>query len=270
MNPANYVQEHVADRRPSLRDRLDGPRPLFGTWVKQRAGEVIETLGSAGFDYIVLDGEHGEFDLGALPDLLRAIDVTGAGSLVRTAFSSPKEILRALDAGAQGIMVPNIESAEQARIACDAARYAPTGTRGASPTARAARYGLTPFAEYRSRSDADVLVVLQVEGPRGIASLDEILEVPGVDVVFVGPFDLATHLGVPGEVDHEHVVEAMTAIVGRARERGIHVSTWMPTPEQAAPWLEMGVKLMTISNATLLLTEAVGALMERIRAIPLE
>jgi 4-hydroxy-2-oxoheptanedioate aldolase len=267
MSLDEYVQAHAADRRPSMRERLDGPRPLFGTWVKQDAGDVIETLGSAGFDYIVLDGEHGEFDLGALPDLIRAIDVTGAGSLVRTAYSSPKEILRALDAGAQGIMVPNIESADQARVACNAARYAPTGTRGASPTARSARYGLTPFADHRAWSDAEILVVLQVEGPRGITNLDEILDVPGVDVVFIGPFDLATHLGVPGEVGHEHVVEAMTAIIGRARERGIHVSTWMPTPEQALPWLQLGVKLMTISNATLIFTEAARAMIDRVRAL---
>jgi 4-hydroxy-2-oxoheptanedioate aldolase len=248
-----------------LRERLAGTEPVLGTWVNGRDPAVVETLGAIGFDLVVLDLEHGELGLHHLPDLLRAAAATGASSLVRVSRLETSEIGRALDAGADGVVVPNVTSATEAAAAVRAAHYPPRGRRGAAPTGRGPRYGVTPFAAYRQRVEDDVIVVLQVEGPDGMASLDTILEVPGLDVLFIGPFDLSQHLGVPGETDHPEVVAAMERIAAVARRRGAVTGTWAANAAAARRWAAAGVTLLTVSSATAIFTEAATALLAAVR-----
>jgi 4-hydroxy-2-oxoheptanedioate aldolase len=248
-----------------LRQRLAGNEPLVGTWVNGRDPAVVETLGAVGFDPVVLDLEHGELGLHHLPDLLRAAAATGASSLVRVSRLEASEIGRALDAGADGVIVPNVTSAAEASAAVRAAHYPPDGGRGAAPTVRAPRYGVTPFASYRRQVEHDVVVVLQVEGPDGIASLEIIVEVPGLDVLFIGPFDLSQHLGVPGETDHPEVVAAMERIAAAAGRHGVVTGTWAASAEAARRWAAAGVRLLTVSNATAIFTQAATGLLAAVR-----
>jgi len=250
----------------SLRQRLaDGPTVL-GTWVNTPSPELVETLGDAGFDCVFLDLEHGEYGTDALPQLLRAARAAGCFGFVRTSHVSPHEIGAALDSGAAGVLAPNVSSVDDAAAIVAAAHYPPTGSRGAAPMTRAAGYGVTPFAGYRERVEADVVVGAQIEGPAGLGALDAILDTAHLDLAFIGPFDLSQHLGVPGETSHPSVIAAMEDIARRAQARGIATGTWAPTAQAARPWIEAGVRLVTVASSTALFTGAAMALIAELRS----
>ena len=199
----------------SLRERLGDGSTVFGTWVNTASPDLVETLGDLGFDCVFLDLEHGEYGTEALPELLRAARAAGCFGVVRTSGVAPHEIGAALDAGADGVLVPNVSSAADAAAVVSSGHYPPIGSRGAAPMTRAAGYGTVPFLTYRDRIEADVVIGVQIEGPAGIAALDAILDTPHLDLAFIGPFDLSQHLGVAGETSHPSVVEAMNGIVAR-------------------------------------------------------
>lgn len=251
----------------SLRERLRGGPVVLGTWVNTPSPELVETLGDLGFDCVLLDLEHGEYDSGALPGLLRATRAAGCAGVVRCSHVAAHEIGAALDAGADGVLAPGVSSASEAAAVVAAARYPPVGSRGAAPMTRAAGYGTTPFVDYRRGVEATVVVGVQVEGPDGIAALDAILATAHLDLVFIGPFDLSQHLGVPGDTGHPDVVAAMSDIVRRAGTAGIATGTWAPTAAAARPWLDAGVGLVTVSSSTSLFTGAATALLAELRAV---
>src|SRR5262245_28476547 len=250
----------------SLRQRLrDGPT-MFGTWVNTPAPDIVETLGDAGFDCVFLDLEHGEYGTEALPDLLRAARAAGCYGVVRTSHVSAREVGAALDAGADAVLAPGVSSAAEAATVVSAAHYPPVGSRGAAPMTRAARYGTTPFMSYRDRSEAEVVVGAQIEGPAGLAAVDEILAVAHLGLAFIGPFDLSQHLGVPGETSHPSVVEAMRDIVARADAAGVVTGTWAPTAAAARLWIDAGIRLVTVASSTALFTTAAIALIAELRS----
>jgi 4-hydroxy-2-oxoheptanedioate aldolase len=250
----------------SLRQRLvDGPTVL-GTWVNTPSPELVETLGAVGFDCVFLDLEHGEYGTDALPQLLRAARAAGCFGVVRTSHVSAHEIGAALDAGADGVLAPSVSSSADAAAVVAAAHYPPIGSRGAAPMTRAAGYGTTAFTAYRERIEAEVMAGAQIEGPGGLGALDAILVTPHLDLAFIGPFDLSQHLGVPGDTSHPSVLEAMTGIVDRAAARGIATGTWAPTAEAARPWIDAGVRLVTVASSTALFTGAASALITALKA----
>jgi 2-keto-3-deoxy-L-rhamnonate aldolase RhmA len=252
----------------SLRQRLGEGPTMLGTWVNTPSPDLVETLGDVGFDCVFLDLEHGEYGTEALPSMLRAARAAGCFGVVRTSHVSPHEIGASLDAGAAGVLAPSVSSEDDAVAIVAAARYPPIGSRGAAPMTRAAGYGTTPFLGYRDRIEAEVVVGAQIEGPAGIAALDAILDTPYLDVVFIGPFDLSQHLGVPGETSHPSVVEAMSDIVRRATACGIATATWAPTAAAARPWIDAGVRLVTVSSSTALFTGAASTLITDLRTEP--
>jgi 4-hydroxy-2-oxoheptanedioate aldolase len=250
----------------SLRQRMSDGTTLFGTWVNTPSPELVETLGDVGFDCVFLDLEHGEYGTDALPGLLRAARAAGCYGVVRTSHVSAPEIGAALDAGADGVLAPGVGSVDEAAAVVSAAHYPPIGARGAAPMTRAARYGTTPFAAYREVTESGVVVGAQIEGPAGLDAVDGILATPHLDLAFIGPFDLSQHLGMPGDTSHPSVVAAMTDIVERATARGIATGTWAPTPAAARPWVDAGVRLVTVSSSTALFTQAASALIAELKS----
>jgi 4-hydroxy-2-oxoheptanedioate aldolase len=251
---------------PSLRERLGGGPTLLGTWINTPSPELVETLADVGFDCVLLDLEHGEYGIEALPNLLRAARAGKCFGVVRTSHVSSHEVAAALDAGADGVLAPGVGSEVMSAAVVAAAHYPPIGSRGAAPMTRAAHYGTTPFAVYRERIEHEVVVGAQIEGPDGLAAVDAILATPHLDLAFIGPFDLSQHLGVPGVTSHPAVVEAMTDIVRRAQARGVATGTWAPTADAARPWIEAGVRLVTVASSTALFTGAATALIAELRS----
>ncbi len=248
-----------------LAEAVRAGRTVVGTWLMGPHPSQVEIVAASGFDFVVLDTEHGSYDLEAAEPLVRAADAAGLPAVIRVQDAAPGPIAKALDFGAQGVMVPHVDSAEGARRAVRAAHFPPRGIRGGAPTVRATRYGAVPWSEYLNRAARSTLVLVQVEGAEGLARLDDILQVDGVDVVFIGTFDLAASVGVPGAVDHPALLARVEEVVVRARRRGVAVGMWMPTPEGLRPWVARGVQVATVSNTDLIFAQACRALVRQIR-----
>ncbi len=221
-------------------------RPLFGPFCKSSDAGVIEALGHAGFDFVILDMEHGPNTVETIQQLLRAAEVVGILPVVRVPAADAEMISKVLDVGAAGVQIPQIASAEDVEAARRAAKFAPSGERGVCRFVRAAGYSSTEKNEYFKEAN-EALLVIQVEGQAASDNLEHILDVPGPDVVFIGPYDLSQSLGVPGQIEHPLVVEKMNQIVDTCLQRGIVVGNFTETPEQTAFWTKRGLRYMSFS-----------------------
>ncbi len=174
-----------------------------------------------------------------------------------------KQIEAALDLGADGVLVPHVSFAQTAAEAVAAARFAPEGRRGANPYVRAADYSANErfFAEANERAACLALV----EGKQGVEAIDEILAVPGLDAVFIGPVDLSAALGVTGQLEHPTVVETVRGLVEQGRGHGVATVVFAPTPEAARRWLSLGVRLVALSVDTGLILEGFRAALAQVR-----
>jgi 4-hydroxy-2-oxoheptanedioate aldolase len=238
----------------TFKAKLKTGLPFLGTFLQIPAADVAEIVGRAGFDCAVIDTEHGMMGIdGAIP-LVRACDVAGMATVLRVPFVDHHCITQALDLGVSAVMVPNVQSRQDAEKAVAAAKYHPHGNRGVCPFGRGAAYDSTGESDYYGRANAETAVVLQIEGTEGIANLDGVLSVPNVDCIFVGPFDLAQSLGLPGQVTSPLVVEALKDIVQRAGQRGIAVGSFSATPEQAQRDASIGVRFVAYGTDTTIIT----------------
>ncbi len=217
-----------------------------GPFSKTEDPAIIEAIGYAGFDFVILDLEHGPNSVRSLQGLIRAAQITGMLPVVRIKENRYNMAAEVLDIGAGGVQVPKITHPEEAREAVRAARYAPEGNRGVCRFVRAADYSAADrFVYFKEANEA--LIVIQVEGKEAIANIDSILEVKGIDVLFIGPYDLSQSLGVPGKIDHPEVVQAMENIVGKCTMKGVVAGTFVDTVENALKWKKAGVRYISYS-----------------------
>lgn len=209
----------------SLKSDLAAGRLTIGSWLSFGHTQVAEIMAGAGFDWLVVDMEHTAIGVAEMLRLIQIIELGGCTPLVRVGANDPLIIKRALDAGARGIIVPQVNSVEDARRAADSVYYPPRGSRGAG-LGRAHGYGLD-FAAYKEWADREVVLAVQIEHIRGVEQLENILAVQGVDAFMVGPYDLSGSLGSPGNWNAPPVVEALEEVerVGRLgiKSSGIHV-----------------------------------------------
>lgn len=252
-------------RRPEnpLRARWSEGAAAIGVTVPIAAPELIEICGLLGFDFALIDAEHGPLDRRACADLVRAAQAAGITPLVRVLRSDPAEILQALDTGAVGVMVPGIETAEEARAAVRASRFAPDGERGLAAT-RAAAWGIfEPLAAYTRRANAEVAVIGLVESVQGMKNLAEIAAVPGIDAVFLGPSDLSQSMGFPGESGHPAVQQTLEKGLSAIRQAGKIAGISAATGAAARTWQEThGVRLIAVGLSGLLIAGARSFLTE--------
>lgn len=246
-----------------LRERLKSGTPLTATFSIIPAIEVVELIGLAGFDAIIIDLEHGAHGSEALGPLILAAQAKGIYPLVRVRSSEPTEIAAALDAGAAGVIVPQIGSLPEAERAVKAARFAPEGNRGANPFVRAAGY--SGRLEWFAEANRDTAILLMIEGQGGLAAATEIAALPGLDGIFIGPMDLSHALGVPGDMGNPKVVEAIRTVIAACKAAGITAGIFSGTPEAAKRWLGEGVTLTGVSADTITFLRALKTLVGEVR-----
>jgi 4-hydroxy-2-oxoheptanedioate aldolase len=226
----------------SLRDDLRA-RPVLASFVGIGHAAVVEIMAWRGFEVLCIDAEHSSFGPAEVENLIRASSSAGARTLVRVpTLGAP--VGHALDAGADGIVVPRVGSAEQAREAVSQVRYPPVGERGAG-VGRAAKYG-QDLGGLLARANEDVLLVVQVETREGVLAADEIAAVDGVDVVFVGPGDLSVSLGC--EIGSEEHVRAIETVIAAGLNAGKLVGIFCLLPEHIERWAKQGVRLFILSG----------------------
>ena len=219
---------------------------VLGLFAKTNDPGFIEAAGYAGFDYVILDLEHAPNSVESTQNLIRAAQISGILPIIRVKEGNPSIIGEALDIGAAGIQVPQISSKEQAENIIRLAKFAPLGERGVCRFVRAALYSSMDRFEYFEDANKS-LVILQLEGKEAVDNLNKIIEVEGIDVLFIGPYDLSQSLGVPGQINHPIVEEKMNEIVLKCKERGKSVGTFADTIENALKWKNSGIKYIAYS-----------------------
>ena len=239
---------------------------VFGSFMKTSDPAFIEITGYAGMDFVVLDMEHGPVGLCDMQNNVRAAQLTGLMPIIRVADLNEQFISQALDIGAGAVQIPQVCTPEQAEMAVRYAKYYPKGERGVCRFVRAAGYSSTPREQYFEKANSDTLVIIQIEGSKAIDSIDEILAVKGVDIVFIGPYDLSQSFGVPGQTSHPKVISAMKDIVKRAEKLGVVTGTFTDSPETLKTWMDVGVKYLSYSVDVGIFYEACVELVQGFRS----
>ncbi|MCD6296099.1 MAG: aldolase [Deltaproteobacteria bacterium] len=230
-----------------LNQTLNSGKTVIGPFLKLSDPTVVEIAGLAGFDFVIIDMEHGPHSIETAQNLVRAAEVRGITPIIRVTENNPGLILRALDIGAQGVQVPQVSKMADVKKTVEAAKFYPTGNRGVCRFVRAADYSLTDRFEYFRKANRETTVIVHIEGVEGMNNLPQILTVPGLDVVFLGPYDLSQSCGVPGEVDHPKVIEKMKQAIEIAKKENIVVGTFVDTVETGKKWMSLGVQYISFS-----------------------
>jgi 2-keto-3-deoxy-L-rhamnonate aldolase RhmA len=236
----------------SFRARLRRRDLLVGPMITLSSPEVAELFGEIGFDWIFIDAEHTPIGPPETQALVRAAG--GTPGVVRLPSGEPTVIGKTLDTGAAGIIVAQVNTADETRAIVEAARYAPAGRRGRG-LARAHHYGLQ-LAEYSAAANETVAVIVQAEHRDAVRNIRTIARVEGLDAVLVGPYDLASSLGHPGDVAHRDVQEAIDAVRTACLDAGVPVGIFGLTPEAVAPHIESGFTLIVVGIDVLMLGES--------------
>lgn len=234
-------------RSNATRGKLASGEAVVGVIVPVAAPVLVDLAALAGFDFVLIDAEHGHLGFEAAEHLVRAAEAAGITPLARASHNSPSEILRLLDIGAQGVMAPHVSSAADAEAAVRSVKFHPRGNRGLAGS-RAADYGLTGSMEdYVAHANRETMVLALIEDRRAVENLQAILAVDGIDVVFIGASDLAQSMGYPGRPDHPEVRAAIDRIIdlGVAASRIVGVNA--ATAEAAASYYQRGVRFFCLS-----------------------
>lgn len=232
----------------------------MGSWISLSDPAVAEMTAGLGFDFALVDMEHAPSSFETITDLARGVDAAGTdtATVARVPWNDHVAIKRVLDAGVDGVMVPMVGSAEEARSFVEATRYPPDGVRGVA-AARAADYGLS-FEEYVAAANEELLTIGQIETTEGLDNVDDIVAVDGLDALFVGPADLSTALGVFGEYESDPFRDAVERVLGAAHDAGVPVSTLATSPDQIQQWVDLGFDfLMAGIDASYVLAGAARA-----------
>jgi 2-keto-3-deoxy-L-rhamnonate aldolase RhmA len=231
-------------QKNKVRKALGEGKTVYGPFQGIGSVAVSEILGAQGFDWVLVDLEHGQIDLETAGNLFAAIRRSGSQALARVPGNDQAFIKRVLDAGATGIMVPLVNSAEEADRAVRSCLYPPEGLRGLGP-GRASLYGLD-MLEYAKSANAETLVMVQAEHIAAVSRIDEILQVPGIDVLFVGPFDLACSMGHMDNPSHPEVEAAIEILLAAAQRARVAPGIFCMGGEAAARRARQGFKFVAL------------------------
>ncbi|HFK4647415.1 TPA: 4-hydroxy-2-oxoheptanedioate aldolase [Serratia marcescens] len=243
---------------------LQEKRPQIGLWLGLCSSYSAELLAGAGFDWLLIDGEHAPNNVQTVLGQLQAVAPYPSQPVVRPPWNDAVIIKQLLDVGAQTLLIPMIQNAEQARDAVRAMRYPPHGVRGVgSALARASRWNRVP--DYLQQADAQMCVLVQIETREAVKNLDAILQVEGVDGVFIGPADLSADMGFAGNPQHPEVQRTIDDAIARIRAAGKAPGILMANKALAQRYLEAGALFVAVGVDTTLLARAAEALADEFK-----
>lgn len=246
----------------SFRKRLSKGDVLIGSLLQMPLPEIAETFVQAGYDWLFIDLEHSPMDARNALDILSAVD-SRIPCVVRVPWNDEANIKKALDIGATGIIVPLVNTAEDARLAVGRCKYPPQGFRSVGIT-RAQRFDLD-FDGYMKRANEDIAVIVQIEHIEAVRNIDAILNVPGIDGVFVGPFDMSGSMDLPGQINHAQVQQAIRTVIKACEKRDIARCIYAHTPEHARAYLEQGYRVIGLCTDYIMLARAAAQYLKALR-----
>lgn len=257
----------AALEKPGPKERMRAGEVLLGTFIQTPHPVICEFLGGLGFDLLCVEAEHSAMGAETIQSLVSACDLAGVESLVRIADNDWRLVAGALDAGAAGVICPRVNSAAELEALVRSALYPPVGERGIGP-GRATSYGYNSGPDYRGRANARNLVAAQVETKEAVSNLDDIVRVDGLDMVFVGPADLASSLGLAG-MDDPRLGATIGRILETAQAAGKLTGIFAGNSRSAAQWISKGARFVLLASDLMFMeggvTAALGEL-EKLRA----
>tara|TARA_B100001123_G_C14921307_1_gene871848 strand:+ start:19 stop:783 length:765 start_codon:yes stop_codon:yes gene_type:complete len=236
-----------------FKNKLDNNNITFGPFIGIPSVSTAELMGWMGFDFVIIDCEHGPMDFETVENMIRASELSGITPIIRIGLNEQQHIQRYLDSGAKGVMIPLINTRNEAKSVVDSVKYPPIGKRGVFGN-RGSKFGLIPTAEQIKLSNKEIFVSVQIETKQSVKNQDEIIKTEGIDAIFLGPGDLSVSLGVPGEMMHNKVIETMNPIVENALKNGKHVGTLGLDLDQAKYWHNKGVNWLVASSQRFLIS----------------
>ena len=246
-----------------LKSKIKNQKPIIGTWNTIGSPLVTEILASAGFEFLIIDFEHGPFDISNVYQYVNACERYDCSPIVRVPSNSNWISLQALDQGAHGIMVPGVESKKEALSFVSSAKYYPKGTRGFTPFTKAGGFTNINSKMYTEKANAFTVTGIIIESMNGINQLDEILDVEDLDIIYFGAYDLSQDLGVPGEVRNNKVVSVIESAVSKTVSVGKCAGGFVPQSKDDVKWLlDMGIKFITYNVDTDILYRSINDVVE--------
>lgn len=233
-----------------IKKRLQNGETLIGCWSNLGSPITSEILGVSGFDWILIDLEHGAGSESTVIHQLQAVEHTSAAAVIRVESSQRERMSRVLDMGAVGVMCPRVNSAEQARQVAQSLQYPPQGNRGVARMVRATGFGKR-FDDYYEQADKTLLGIVQIETRQALQNLDEIAAVDGIDVLFIGPADLSMELGMYGQFERPEFQDAVKKIVDVAEKEGKATGILLSDPADFSIYRRLGIRFIACgSDAT--------------------
>ena len=226
-----------------LKKRIKQGEVLNGCWLNLGSALTAEIVGSAGFDWVLIDLEHGAGNEKDVLSQLQALENSNTAAIVRIESGAKQRIHRVLDVGAEGVMCPHINNAKEANEVVHGLRYPPHGGRGVAKMVRATGFGKN-FAEYYKNANDHIIGIVQIETPEALDHLDEIASIDGVDVLFIGPADLTMALGIFGQVDHPLFLNAVKATVHAAEKAGKVTGILLANPDDYNTFHNLGIRMI--------------------------
>ncbi len=241
----------------NLKERAYAGEKLYGTMVCLfDAPDIARILQVCGFDFFVIDGEHGYFDDAKMAGMLINAKVAGIPAIVRVACPQREFVLKYMDMGAAGLLLPNTETAEQAKALVEYSKYAPLGNRGVSLTRAHTLYEPVKAVDYMKRANEETILMVQIESPIGVKNINDILSIEGIDCAFVGPNDLSQSLGIMGQMDNPILVEAIDRVIVSAKDHGKFSGIHMSDIARIKGWIDKGMTFNLWSADTLMIMSA--------------
>lgn len=253
----------------SLREKMLRGEKTIGSFFELGSGSVMECMALSGLDYVIIDTEHGAYDPLAALEYIRVARQYGATPLARVQEISRPAILKLLDAGAMGLIIPNVNTVEEAEQIVSWGKYMPLGSRGVAPSA-GTDFWMTPYAQqgleqYFEVSNRETLLIPQCETVGCLENIEKIASLPGIDGIFVGPFDLSASMGIPGQFERPEFQEALRHIQGVCRKAGKPTIIYAATEQKVREGFALGFDSVTYSMDALILAEAYKAALEKLR-----
>lgn len=231
-------------KKNSLKEKLENKEAVFGTWIMTNSLDNAEILSHSKADFIMIDAEHGSMDIETAGRMISIISGSQVIPLLRVPWNDLSQIKRGLDTGAAGIMIPMVNSKDEAERAVKLCKYPPVGVRGIG-AGRAVLFGADSeeYSDYYEQANNEVLVIVQIEHFTAVENIDEILSVPGIDIAFVGPYDLSTTMGLQGQLNHPDLLKNCQKVVDACHKYGVTpgIMTWSGGMEQH---LQLGFRFL--------------------------
>lgn len=239
-------------KQNTLKARLYQGELVVGPFLKLIDPTIVEIAALAGFDFVIIDSEHGPISMESAQNMIRAAEARRIAPIIRVLKNEEESILRVLDLGPAGIEIPQINNLKQARTLKKATKYAPEGRRGVCCYVRGTNYSQFKRStekqqQYFEHANNETLVIAHIEGLEGVNNLPDLLQEDAIDVYFIGPYDLSQSLNRPGQVDHPEVVEKMGQIIREAKKSDKIIGTFVDNLTAANKWAAAGVQFIAYS-----------------------